>query len=113
MSIQIYYIKRNFDMQKAERFLKERRIPYSLVDVHKKSPGKRELELFLRQAGPEALINWEKAYLPRKSDYRPEEISMAVDALYEHPDWMNLPVLRNGSRIIVGYDEKKMGELIP
>ena len=33
MNIQIYCLKRNFDVQKAERFFKERRVPYQLVDL--------------------------------------------------------------------------------
>ena len=45
-NIQIYYIKRSFDVQKAERFFKERRVPFQAVDMHRHAPGKRELELF-------------------------------------------------------------------
>ena len=35
MNIQIYALKKNFDTQKAERFFKERRIPYQLLDLKK------------------------------------------------------------------------------
>ena len=50
-NIQIYFYKRNFDVQKAERFFKERRVAFQAIDMHKHAPGKRELELFARAAG--------------------------------------------------------------
>ena len=42
MALQIYCGK-NFDTQKAERFFKERRIPYQRIDVLKYGIGRREL----------------------------------------------------------------------
>ena len=35
MNIQIYASKKNPDVLKAERFFKERRIPYQMVDLKK------------------------------------------------------------------------------
>ena len=46
MNVQIYASKKNPDVLKAERFFKERRIPYQLVDLKKHRLGRRELELF-------------------------------------------------------------------
>lgn len=51
MNIQIYAAKKNPDVLKAERFFKERRIPYQMMDLKKHKLGRRELELF---AGPRA-----------------------------------------------------------
>ena len=48
MSVQIYVYKRNFDVQKAERFFKERRIACQTVDLKKHRLGRREIELFAR-----------------------------------------------------------------
>nr|HML47556.1 ArsC family transcriptional regulator [Clostridia bacterium] len=39
MAIQIYTFKKNFDTQKAERYFKERRIPYQLVDLTRTKMG--------------------------------------------------------------------------
>ena len=50
-NIQIYYVKRSFDVQKAERFFKERRVPFQAVDMRRHAPGKREIELFARADG--------------------------------------------------------------
>jgi len=51
MNIQIYAGKRNFDTQKAERYFKERKISYQLVDLHKKISAE---------------VNWRRS--PKQSD---------------------------------------------
>lgn len=50
MNIQIYAAKKNPDVLKAERFFKERRIPYQTMDLKKHKLGRKELELFVRAA---------------------------------------------------------------
>ncbi|MBR4331743.1 MAG: ArsC family transcriptional regulator, partial [Clostridia bacterium] len=57
MNIQIYALKKNFDTQKAERFFKERRIPYQLLDLKKHKLGGRELALFARRIGAQNLVD--------------------------------------------------------
>ena len=39
MNIQIYCGKKNFDVQKAERWFKERRIPFQTLDLKKHKLG--------------------------------------------------------------------------
>ena len=51
MSLQIYTFKKNFAVQKAERFFKERRVQVQAVDMKKHKPGLRELQLFARAVG--------------------------------------------------------------
>ena len=50
MALQIYCGK-NFDTQKAERFFKERRIPYQRIDTLKYGIGRRELETIAAATG--------------------------------------------------------------
>ena len=108
MNWMIYCNKKNFDTQKAERFFKERRIPYTLVDVKKNPPGRREIELFLTRIRPEDLIDFERAYLPRREKYSSEERALAVDALTKDPSLIRYPIIRRGSDLIRGYDEKAL-----
>ena len=44
MNIQIYAAKKNPDVLKAERFFKERRIPYQTMDLKKHKLGKKDEE---------------------------------------------------------------------
>ena len=56
MNIQIYSAKKNFDVQKAERFFRERRIPVQMMDLKKHPLGEREIRLMLQQVGMEKLL---------------------------------------------------------
>ena len=42
-SIQIFALKRDFNVQKAERFFKERRVAYQFVDLSRRGMSLREL----------------------------------------------------------------------
>ena len=83
MSIQIYAGKKNFDTQKAERFFKERRVPYQLLDLKKHKLGSREMQLFARRLGAEIL-----------------------EALMENPRFLRTPIVRCGEQVTLGVDEK-------
>ena len=66
MNIQIYVNKKNPDVLKAERFFKERRIPYQMMDLKKHKLGKKELDLFVRAAGSaRALVDREGKVIAR------------------------------------------------
>lgn len=104
MNIMIYTLKRNFDVQKAERFFKERRIPYQLVDLKKHRLGQKELQLFIRRLGAQNLV-----------DKTPETLSLPIghtdDAEYianellAHPAYLRTPIVRNGEKCTLGVDE--------
>ena len=114
MNIQIYFLKRNFDVQKAERFFKERRIPFQPVDMKKNPPGLKELRLFAQQAGgAKALLN--QADIKVRSHpamYTPDEESI-LSYIAEDPGLMISPVVRNGRRVTIGADEEAWKSWIP
>ena len=56
MNIQIYVNKKNPDVLKAERFFKERRVLYQLVDLKKISWG--SVSCNCSPVPPEALPRW-------------------------------------------------------
>ena len=102
MNIRIYALKRDHDVQKAERYFKERRIPYQYVDLNKTQMGRHELESVMRQVGLEAMIrlsdkDWESHYVAQLKDT--EE---ALDKLRGNPRLLNLPIVRNGDKATVG-----------
>ncbi len=106
--IQLYVYKRNFEVQKAERWLKERRLPYQTVDLKKHRLGRRELELFARAAGHMALVDREQeAVKSHPIAYTPDAGRM-LDYLSERPDFLRTPILRDGQKVMVGFDEKTL-----
>ena len=105
MNIQIYVNKKNPDVLKAERFFKERRIPYQLVDLKKHKLGQKELDTFVRAVGAKALVDREgKKALERPVAHMSTD-SLIVAELLNDPTALKTPIVRNGSKITVGADE--------
>jgi len=106
MNIQLYYSKMNFDVQKARRYLKERRIPFTEVDLKKHKLGMRELELFAKAAGGmKALVDADAK--GERADYV-RQLSIdgyIADELLANPSLLKGPIVRDGSRVCVGFDQ--------
>ncbi len=106
LNIQIYFVKRSFDVQKAERFFKERRIPFQAVDMKRHAPGKRELELFSRAAGSvSTLLDRDSTkVLSHPAAYIHDE-SAIIEEIMEDPSLMRTPIVRNGQKVTIGVHE--------
>lgn len=105
-NIQIYFVKRSFDVQKAERFFKERRVPFQAVDMKRHAPGKREMELFARAAGGvRALIDQGNPKAASAPAAYYHEDSAVLEALMEDPSLMVAPIVRNGQKVAIGVRE--------
>lgn len=103
MSLQLYSLKKNFAVQKAERFFKERRVAYQRVDVLKYGIGRRELESVAAAVGLDALCDKEsKAYRESVIAYTQNRDSILA-GLMEKPQLLRLPIVRDGRRATVGY----------
>ena len=102
MTIQIFGKKKCFDTKKAERYFKERKIPFQSIDVAKFGMSKGELaSVKTAVGGLDALID-EKSpdaallrYLAYDSD---REVK-----LLENPRLFRTPIVRNGRQATVGY----------
>ncbi len=107
MNILLYYNKNNFDTQKVRRFLKERRVPFTEVELAKHRLGARELKLFAQAAGGmKALLD--PGAKGERADYvRQLSIDEYIaDELMQHSGLIRSPIVRNGNRLLFGFDEK-------
>ena len=112
MNIQIYLSKKNPDVLKAERFFKERRIPYQLLDLKKHKLGKKELDVCVNAVGAKALVDREgKKALERPVAHMSTD-SLIVAELLSDPAALVSPIVRNGSKITVGADESVWKEWV-
>ncbi len=103
MNVMIYVYKRDFEVQKAERFFKERGIKVQLVDMKKKGPGLKELKLFAQKVALHNLIDRQStAYLEHPVRFMTGE-STILDALVLAPQLLKSPIVREGQRVTVGY----------
>ncbi len=101
MNIQIFGKSKCFDTKKAERYFKERKIKYQLIDLPRYGMSKREFESVKSVVGLDAMID-EKSkdydllkYLAYDSD--------RSEKLMEDPSLIKTPIVRNGKKATVGY----------
>ena len=101
MNIQIFGKNKCFDTKKAERYFKERKIKYQLIDLPRFGMSPRELESVRVCVGLEALIDEKSSdadilkYLAYDSD--------KLQKLLENPSLIKTPIVRNGKKATVGY----------
>lgn len=96
MNIQIFGRSKCFDSKKAERWFKERRIKYQYIDINRYGMSRGELTSVKNAVGIAALSDApEIAYLAYDSD--------KLEKLFEWPELIKTPVVRNGKQATVGY----------
>lgn len=105
MSLQIYSLKKNFAVQKAERFFKERRVQAQLVDLKKHRLGLRELQLFARAAGgAKNLVDRDNINAMSHPVAHTDNETVILDYLMEKPEFLRTPIVRDGQRVVIGED---------
>ena len=92
-----------FDTKKAERYFKERRIPYQRIDLGKFGLSPREFETIRHAVGLRNMIN------TKSKDYEASFIAHLayeqdiIDKLFDMPTLYASPFVRNGKQVTVGY----------
>lgn len=102
MNIQIVGTKKCQDTRKAERYFKERKIPFQFIDLTIRGLSKGELsKVSSAVGGLENLIDKTgKEYEKRNLKYLVHNVE---EVLLEHPLLLRTPVVRNGAKATVGY----------
>jgi len=113
MNIQIFGKPKCFDTKKAERYFKERRIKYQLIDVAKFGMSKGEYQSVKNAVGGmEALIDEKsKEYAGQYIQYLGDKADIE-ERLLENPGMFKTPVVRSGKKATVGYQPEVWGEWI-
>ena len=102
MNIQIYGAKKCFDTKKAERYFKERGIPYQWIDIHRFGMAKAVFEAAKRIIDVEDMIDRKaKAYTKLYMDYIDE--TKRESTLFENPELFRTPIVRNGRDFTLGF----------
>ena len=103
MNVQMYVSKKNFDVQKAERFFKERRISVQVLDLKKHKLGERELQVMARAGGLQAIIDREDKKVKEHPACYYNQDSLLMAAILETPWLLKSPIVRCGNKATVGY----------
>ena len=103
MNIQIYCGKKNFDFQKAERYFKERRIPFQALDLKKHKLGEREIRMMISAIGIEKLIDRDDKKVKEHPACYYDREDLLIPAIQENPWLIRVPIVRNGNKMTIGY----------
>ena len=101
MNIQIFGKAKCFDSRKAERFFKERRIKYQYIDIIKYGMSMGELRSVCNALGVDSIVNTADQDYPLYRYLASNEAKM--EKLFEIPELIKTPVVRNGKTATVGY----------
>ena len=104
MNIQIFGKNKCFDTKKAERYFKERRIKYQMVDLIRYGLSGKEFDAVLRGVGGvDKLIDWEGKSPEITLMKYMDDVRAKEDKIFDDPALMCTPIVRNGKQVTVGY----------
>ena len=100
--IQLYHLKRTPDVQKAERFFKERKVKYQDIDLTKHKLGARELQSILKAVGIKHLVDENSIAWKESTAQFLHAQEALIEALIAQPKLMMFPIVRDGQKATVG-----------
>lgn len=107
MEVQIFGVKNDADVRKAERFFKERRARVHFVDFKQRNPSRGELQRFFQRFGEERLIDRGSRRfqaLGLQSAYYGDDRWLEI--ALEEPLILRMPLVRHGEHLTVGLAEE-------
>jgi arsenate reductase-like glutaredoxin family protein len=103
VNIQIYISKKNFDVQKAQRFFRERRITVQELDLKKHHLGEREVRTMAQAIGMQELVDREDKKVKEHPACYYDRAELLIPAIQENPWLLKTPIVRNGNKITSGF----------
>lgn len=104
MNIQIFGKSKCFDTKKAERWFKERRIKYQMVDLKRFGLSGKEFDSVLRAVGGiDNLIDWDLKHPDIMLMKYMDDKTAKEDKVFDNPELMKTPIVRNGKQATVGF----------
>ena len=104
MNIQLFGKSKCFDTKKAERYFKERRIKFQSVDLIRYGLSGKEFDAVLRGVkGIDNLIDWDNKDPDIMLMRYMEDKIAKEDKVFDRPELMRTPIVRNGKEVTVGF----------
>jgi arsenate reductase-like glutaredoxin family protein len=110
MALQLFGRKKDRETQKGQRWLKERNIPFSFVDLDEKPLSPGELDSIARAAGGHEKVVDTEGGAFRNGGWAHRAFD-AREELLEHPELVRAPILRASPKAVIGFDEPRWKEL--
>ncbi len=104
MNIQIFGTKKCFDTKKAERYFKERRVKYQLIDMKEKVMSRGEFQSVLKAVGGlDALIDEKAKDQDLLALVRYLTDADKLEKVFENQHLIQTPIVRNGKLATIGF----------
>lgn len=105
-NVQIFGVKSSNATRAAERFFKERKIAFQMVDLKQKAMAPAEIKRFVDRFGLAALLDTESStYADAGLKYLRVSDSEMLRRIEQEPKLLKLPLVRAGKLVSVGQDE--------
>ena len=103
----LYGISNCDTVKRARTWLKTRGVDYQFHDYKKLGCSKDQAEQFVSQLGVKAVINRRGTTWRQLKDKKKEELTeeSAVSLMCEYPSLIKRPILHQGDRWLIGFDE--------
>lgn len=102
--LQIIGTRDSADTRKAERWFKERRVPFAFVDLRERPLSPGELESIARAIGADALLDRDSRAYQRSG--LAHLVHDPLEEALKNPLLLRMPILRRGREAMAGYDPK-------
>lgn len=99
--IQLIGTRDSADTRKAERWFKERRVPFAFVDLNERPLSRGELESVARAVGAEQLLDRESRAFARAG--LAYQVYDPLEKALENPRLLKMPIVRRGREAVAGY----------
>ena len=107
--IQIFGIKSSQPTRAAERFFKERRVPFQYVDLQKKPMSPGEIKRFIDRFTLAALVDRENPSIKYLRLTNPDLLAK----IEQDPKLLHLPLVRSAKHLSIGHDEAIWKLMLP
>lgn len=113
INVQIFGVKNSQATRAAERFFKERRIAFQLVDLKKKPMSPGEIKRFIDRFGLLPMLDSEgAAYVDAGLKYIRMSDPELLRKIEVEPKLLRLPLVRAGNKLSIGQDEDAWKEML-
>ena len=103
--VQLFGLAKSKTTRKAQRFFKERRVPFHFVDLTVRAPSPGELRRWVQRFGVEGILDpSSRSYVDQGLRYVSASDEDWIDRIIKDPTVLRLPLARCGTDLAVGDD---------
>lgn len=113
MDVQMFGLAKSQATRKAERFFKERRVPFHYHDLARRPPSPGELRKWVQRFGAEGCLDPEsRSYTEQGLQWVSAGEDAWIARMVADPSILRLPLVRGGKELSVGEDPEAWERIV-